>query len=47
LVYHQDLITKPGPDGKCTPALDLVRAEMIFKRIRADPVEDKFLNFAD
>jgi hypothetical protein len=42
-----ELLTKPTPDGKRTLPLYLVQPEVIFKRIWADPVQDKFLNLAD
>lgn len=42
-----ELLTKPTPDGKRTLPLYLVQPEVIFKRLWADPVQDKFLNLAD
>ena len=42
-----ELITKPTPYGKRTVPLYLLQPEVIFKRIWADPVQDKFLNLAD
>jgi hypothetical protein len=42
-----ELLTKPTPAGGRTVPLYLLQPEVIFKRIWASPVEDKFLNLAD
>jgi len=42
-----ELLTKPVPAGKRTIPLYLQEPEVIFKRIWANPIEDKFLNLAD
>ena len=42
-----ELLTKPTASGKRTLPLYLVQPEVIFKRIWADPVQDKFFNLAD
>ena len=42
-----ELLTKPVADGKRTIPLYLQQPEAVFKRIWADPVQEKFFNLAD
>jgi hypothetical protein len=42
-----ELLTKPVPAGNRTVPLYLVQPETIFKRIWANPTEEKFFNLAD
>jgi len=42
-----ELLTKPVPAGKRTIPLYLDQPEVIFKRIWADPVQEKLFNLAD
>ena len=42
-----EVLTKPVTVGDRTLPLYLNEPEIIFKRIWANPVEDKFLNLAD
>ena len=42
-----EVLTKPTPAGKRTVPLYLQQPEVLFTRIWADPVQEKFLNLAD